>query len=396
MSMPRAVRHINETRTLESLRINGPMSRAGIARELGVTRSTASAIVASLAENGLVIESFGPVPDAERRTGRPGTNICLNADHALFLGIDVGVGRGSVAVVDFAAEVRMSREYRFPSEGADPAEVATLVAAETRAALSGLVSRENLRVANVTVPGLADFDGRVVRAPYLGWHDVPFLEVMRAALPEIEIAGLENDANAFAIADLRLSGRIDKCHAVYLFLDTGVGGCAVAGGDIVRGHSGHAGEFGHVIVGDRGYSKPALSTIPGSLESFIGRRALFARHRHYGGASISVADFLLALDGGEAAASATLGDWAHHLGRGLATLVSVLNPEKVVFSGPLAPLFQRADDAVHASLGAHLLAESHMPQLRLSKLGRDAPAIGGALLLQRDLFAYDRTLVFGA
>lgn len=397
MSMPRAVRRINEARTLDAVRINGPMSRADIARELGVTRSTASAIVASLIEFGLLTEATSAPADSEasKRTGRPGTKICLNAGHALFLGIDVGVGRGSIAVVNLAAEVRAIHEFRFSLERATPQEAAAQVAEETRRTLSTLEDPSRLRGGIVTVPGLVDFSGKVIRAPYLEWHNVAFLDLMRDALPNVELVGLENDANAVAIADMRMSPGADKRNVVYLLLDTGVGGCAVADGEVLRGHNGYAGELGHLIIGDKGYSASARSTIDGSLESYIGRQALFARHRHHGGRSERIAEFLDALEAGELAATATLADWAYHLGRGLASVVSVLNPEQIVFSGPLAPLFAHGKAAVCESLRAHLLAGSQIPELALSPLGREAPALGGALLLQRDLFAYDQDLLFG-
>ncbi|WP_068115800.1 ROK family transcriptional regulator [Tropicimonas marinistellae] len=396
MSMPRAVRHINETRTLEALRRNGPMSRADIARELGVTRSTASALVASLVDIGLLTDAPDGTtePDTEKRTGRPGTRICVNAEHAFFLGIEVGVGRGSVAVVDLSGKVRATREYRFSLERTTPQKVAELVAKDVRKTLAELGTSPQLRGGIATVPGLVDFAGHVVRAPYLGWRDVPFLDLMRAALPEVELVGLENDANAVAVADMQMTPGARK-NVVYLLLDTGIGGCAVADGKVLRGNNGYAGELGHIIIGDKGYSSSERSTVDGSLESYVGRRALFARHDHYGGRSERISDFLTALDAGEKAAVATLDDWTKQLGRGLASIVSVLNPEQIVLCGPLAPLFARGEASARASLGAHLLAGSHVPQLSLTHLGREAPAIGAALLLQHNLFAYDEELLFG-
>ncbi|WP_323687588.1 helix-turn-helix domain-containing protein [Rhizobium sp. AN88] len=58
MSMPRAVRHINEVRALDVVFRHGRISRANIAKELGMVRSTASSIVASLADEGLLIEDL--------------------------------------------------------------------------------------------------------------------------------------------------------------------------------------------------------------------------------------------------------------------------------------------------------------------------------------------------
>ena len=98
MSMPQAVRHINETRALEALFRGGPMSRAELARRLGLTRSTASSIVADLVGAGLVAEDTNEPQDRGSRTGRPG-QFAPNTHHAVFIGADIGVGHETVIAV---------------------------------------------------------------------------------------------------------------------------------------------------------------------------------------------------------------------------------------------------------------------------------------------------------
>lgn len=392
MSMPRAVRHINEVRTLEALFRAGPMSRAELARDLGLTRSTASSIVAGLVREGFVAEAAEPM-ERDGRTGRPGTQVRLNPGHAVFLGADIGVGRCTVVALDLEARVVARAARPFDPASAGPEAVADALAALIRGVVAALADPAALRGLGVAVPGLMDRDGTLLRAPILRWAHVPILRLIAERLPELGPIAAENDANAFAAAELYRAGRAAPREALYVVLDAGVGGGLVSEGRLLRGQEGYAGEIGHVFVGDGGFAE--ADTLPGALESFVGRAAVLARHRAHGGAAETIEALLAALNAGEAAAAATLADWSHYLGRGLATLVSVLNPGAIVLGGAVAPLFSRAEAAVTASLRRHLLPGHPIPSLALSPLGPDGPAVGAACLLHQRLLTIDEGLVFG-
>lgn len=392
MSMPRAVRHINETRALEALFRSGPMSRADLARQLHVTRSTASSIVAALVKAGYAEVDGAEPADRGARTGRPGTNVRLRPQRAIFVGADVGVKRGTVAAIDLAAETVALETCTFDPDRPSPEAVADQLAALIRSVVAGVQVPSAISGLNITVPGLVDHDGNVLRAPIRDWANVPILALMRERLPEIDVVGVENDANAFALADLYRAGEKAVQEAAYVFLDSGVGGALVSKGQLLRGTDGYAGEVGHMIIGEAGYVE--VTSLRGSFEGYVGRQAVLARHRHHGGDTGSVREFLDILAAGDAAARATLADWAHHLGRGLASLASILNPERIVLGGAVAALFAQAEQAVAASLRRHMPPGSRVPRVVLSALGSEAPAIGAALMLHRDAFALDERLVF--
>ena len=87
MSGTQIVRHINQARTLELLRRHKTLSRAEIARRLGLTRSTLSQLTTALVEGGLVVEDGGLV--VHSRGGRPGSGLRLNPAGATFLGAEL-------------------------------------------------------------------------------------------------------------------------------------------------------------------------------------------------------------------------------------------------------------------------------------------------------------------
>ena len=392
MSMPRAVRHINETRALSVILKRRSLSRADLARELGITRATAGSIVQSLTEAGYIEDDQGN-NDRQKRTGRPGTLVSLRSDHAIFLGAGIGVEHVVLVAIDMKADpiARQFVEADVPRLGF--AELAAMVSEAARGLASELRVPEAIQGLNVAVPGPVNFDGVVLRAPLLGWRDVPLKKYLEERLTEIPISNLDNDANAFAIADMHLCGREDKLDAVYLFIDEGVGGCVVSDGTILHGHDGFAGELGHIIVGDAGFAPQ--TRVKGSLESFIGRSALLSRHRFYGGRVESVGAFIERLRAQEPAARLALDDWAHFLGRGVATLVSAFNPERVILGGGVAAVFPFAREALQASIREHLLEGTPETEIELSPLGIDAPAYGAALIQHRQFFAMDSELLFG-
>src|ERR1700712_3197750 len=116
MSMPRAVRHINEVRILDSLYRHGVMTRADLARELGLMRSTVGNLVARMAEQGLILENAVSGSTPAGRTGRPGQDVQLNPAHSTFIGVDIGVGQMSVVAVDLLGRPIRSRSVALETE----------------------------------------------------------------------------------------------------------------------------------------------------------------------------------------------------------------------------------------------------------------------------------------
>lgn len=390
MSMPQAVRHINETRVLGTLFRTGSMSRADLARALSLTRSTAGNLVSGLVQDGLVVEEQEQLVDHGSRTGRPGHHVRLNAHHAFFLGADIGIGRLTVVALDLTGSVvgRVSRQ--FDLDRADPETVLDRLAALTRSVVAKLPAPGAVQGLGVAVPGLLDHAGNVLRAPILGWRNVPMLEILHSKLPRLATIAAENDANAFAVAELYRAGSSAPADALYMVIDAGVGGGVVSNGALLRGEDGYAGEIGHVFVGDNGFFE--MATLPGSLESFIGREAVMARFRFYGGTGRSLEDLVEALDSD--AAAMAVADWSYYLGRGIATLTSVLNPGKIVLGGPVAVLHKHAEKAVLASVKKHLLSDHPIPRIELSQLGVDGPAIGAASMMHQSMLALDKNLIF--
>jgi predicted NBD/HSP70 family sugar kinase len=391
MSMPSAVRHINEVRVLDVVFRQGKVSRANIARELGLTRSTASSIVASLTDEGLLTEDDSN-DDKSAGTGRPGTFVRLNSRYGLFIGADIGVGRINVVALDMEATVVAHEQSNFDIADARPERIVRQLAESVETITRNLAGEYHIRGLCLTAPGVIDRNGTVLRAPILGWRQEPILEKLQALIPGIPLLAAENDANAFAIAEMYQAKDDIIDTEIYIYLDAGVGGAIVNSGQLLHGQDGYAGELGHIILGDEGFVE--LATISGSFESFIGREAVLARYRFHGGSAGDVDQLVQAANRQERAALSTLKDWSFYLGRGVATLTSIFNPTRIVLGGPVAVLYELCREQVLHNVRHNLLDDHPIPEIRLSGLGPEGPAIGGASMLHKRMLSVDESLVY--
>jgi predicted NBD/HSP70 family sugar kinase len=393
LTMPQAVRHINAMRTLETLFRAGPMSRASIARQLNLTRSTASSIVADLSKTGLLVECDQPSDDDQtRRTGRPGTIVRLNARHSVFIGADIGVGRIIVVAIDLEAQVVAKRYEAFSFEESSPLDIIQHLTRMVVDVVDQLSSRYIVRGLCVVAPGIVNSKGTVVRVPIMKWRDVPVLRQLKASFPELPLIIAENDANAFAMAEHYLPGSEIPPNAIHIFMDAGVGGALMVGGRLQRGFHGHAGEIGYIAIDKRGFSD--TSSPPGSLESFIGRNAILTRHRFHGGKADTFKEFVELLEQKTNATTATIADWAYHFGRGLATLTALVDPRDIIVGGPISILLHWARGSLEASLQAHLMPGQPAPRIIRSKLDLEGPALGGAYLLHKNVMTVNESFTY--
>ncbi|HYD39514.1 MAG TPA: ROK family transcriptional regulator [Anaeromyxobacter sp.] len=382
MATPRSIRYLNEIRALNALLRAGGMSRADLARHLGMNRSSIGFIVEDLLADGLARERAAtPGPGAARRSGRPGIVVELDPDGAAFLGVEIGVDHLTVVAVDLSARERVRRTVAYPTRDRPAAAGLARAAALVEEAVGGLrLPRTRLRGVCVAVPALVR-DGVVRNALMLGWRNVPVQALLRRRLGVVPIR-VENDANAFAFGETYAGAAARADTVAFLLVENGAGGGVVIGGQLHRGASGFAGEFGQLPV--------AGADGRGHLERHIGKDAVLARYRAHGAPrSADLPHLLAALRAREPAALRTAREWGDHLARGLVAITDVLAPGRIVLGGSVAPLFPHVADRVEAAMRGELLEGLPVPRVEVSRLGPEGAAFGGACLLHQSLFAVD-------
>ncbi len=379
MTMPSTVRQMNEARVFKRLLAGGPMTRADLARDLSLTRSTIGNLVSSLITQSHVIEIEDPATEAEARRGRPGTYVSPNPDFGLFLGLDISALHLRLCAVDLLGEVQHVQSVYVDRGAHAPAEMVARAGEMLDRFKTGLPDPSIVRGLNVAVPGVIDLHGTVLRAPPLGWRGVALRDMLQARLPDIKVNALVNDANAFAFADWQKQGVPGLSNVVYIYLDEGVGGCIICDNRLVVGAEGFAGEIGHIRVGEGGFCN--LTGVGGAMENFISRRAVLQRYRDLGGCAAGLTDFLDALTRDSPRARQVLAEWAGYAGIGISILAAILNPQKVILGGRVALLLPHAAAQIEARLAQLLLPDAPRPAVEMSPLGPDATTLGTALML---------------
>lgn len=377
---PRTLRAMNDRAALDLLLAHGPLSRPRIGRLTGLSKPTASQLLARLEAAGLV-EATGV------SEGRPGPNARLyavNPRAAYAAGLDVTADRIHAAVADVTGEI--VGEFRLPATTAVPGGVVGRVAG----ALLGAAEEAGLALGAVHrlvigTPGAFDpATGRLRYAAHLpGWHSPTLLEELADALP-MPVA-YENDVNLVALAEQRTGAARGHEDFVLLWNETGLGAALVLGGRLHRGVTGGAGEVGLLPVPGTPLVRRVAQAGAGGFQELAGVRPFLrlagACGIEPGGPPyVPAAARLLAeaaeRHGEDERYARLLDAYAERLAVGVAALVAVLDPGLVVLSGAA---LRPGGEPLLARVQAHLAELSDaQPRLVLGAVER-RPVLRGAL-----------------
>ncbi|RST18123.1 ROK family transcriptional regulator [Streptomyces sp. WAC05374] len=383
---PRVLRAMNDRAALDLLLEHGPLSRTRIGKLTGLSKPTASQLLARLEAAGLVVATGVT-------EGRPGPNAQLyavNARAAYAAGLDVTPRRIRAAVADVTGAVAGEFDLATPQRPAGDAVRQVTEALDGAVKAAGITRAEVHRLV-IGTPGAFDpSTGRLRYASHLpGWHSPTLLDELAAALPmPVEY---ENDVNLVAVAEQRLGAARGHTDFVLLWNEEGLGAALVLGGRLHRGFTGGAGEVGFLPVPGTPLVRQVAKAGSGGFQELAGAQVLPRLAREYGiedvprggrgerGEHAEVAAALLA----RAAAAPDAGPhhrlldaYATGLATGLASLVAVLDPELVVLSGEV---IVAGGEALRARVQAELgeLAASR-PRLVIGGVQRN-PVLRGAL-----------------
>ena len=370
---PDEARRHNRAALIRRVHVEGPCTRATLAAELGLNRSTIKAVVDGLAESGVVTEA---VPVRRTGAGRPSLMVLPDPQAAVVLSIDVRVDRVAMAIVGLGGQILGRHSWNLHRGTRLPGEVITHVAesAELLADELALVPQ----AAGVSVPGVVRRDdGRVHEAPNLGWRDVDLGTRLASVLKlPVQVA---NDAELGALAEYVRGVARDVTDLVWVSADYGVGGGIVSGGRPLRGTAGYVGEIGHMSVRPGG--RDCYCGNRGCWETEVGEpalcRALGLPEDAPRGVVVAELRSLQTV-----AVPGPLDEFAEWLATGLVTVVNMMAPELVVLGDLFTALPPSVVDRVRGVVHERSLVSRAVGGTRIetSPLGRDAKLVGAAEL----------------
>ncbi len=237
---------------------------------------------------------------------------------------DIGGSKIAAARVERSGRITHALETPTPREGGRTAVDAVI----------GLLERlpqAGICALGVDVPGLASPDGRVWAPNIAGWKDVPLGVSLRRRfrLPVI----VESDRSAFVVGEAWRGVARKRRDVIFLIVGTGIGAGILSSGQLIKGHAGLAGAVGWMAVRDQ--FSPEYESV-GCLESLSAGPGISRAATRYFRRKINSRELVARAHQGDENARQLLREAGHHLGLGLANLVSTLNPEIIVIGGGVA------------------------------------------------------------
>ena len=332
----RTSREINRTIALNIVRARQPLSRADLARAMGVRRGAVSLIVNDLLKDGAIVE--GATGDAVR--GRKPTFLYIDTNRRAVVAIDIRISQTSLMLADLVGKP-IGGIVTLPTER-DPKTLVKSLATRIKRMLADHGEIDACTGIGVAVPGMVERPSmRVLHAPTLGWHDVDLRDMLaRATGMPVEI---ENSGRVCALAQLWAMHGADSPTGDFVFVSAsdGLGVGVSFQREVLRGRHNLAGEFGHLLLSMDGPKCSCGSN--GCWEAYVSNRATLARYfgtePNAEGATLSsdftIDDLLARALGSDLKARAAVQTTGKYLGVGLALIVNALDPSAVYVGGEI-------------------------------------------------------------
>lgn len=369
---------------LRRLYFDGGASRLDLARRTSLSPATIGNVISELLADRIVIETGQLDSDG----GRPAVLVEMNADYAAVIGVDVGETGAAIELFDLTLRklAAVEKPLSLPRESPEP--LVALVAEGVEEVLREAgVSAEQVLGIGIGVPGVVVHEGEeYVHAPSLGWDEVPLLQLLQAALPAPVL--LDNGAKTMGRAEAWFGAGRGASNVIVALIGTGVGAAVLVDGQVQRGATSSAGEWGHTTVVIDG--RECRCGASGCLEAYVGAPGILASYRLARRARATaqldeqraLERLLEKAERGEKAALEALRETGRYLGVGIANLVNLLNPDKIVLGGWAGLILgERLLPLVREEVARHALRPAlERVEIELCQLGPDAVALGAATL----------------
>ncbi|NIL75049.1 D-allose kinase [Rhodococcus sp. B10] len=361
------------------------ITRATAAQRLGISSGGATDLVARLRAHELLDE----VPAPSKGRGRPTTVLQPHARGPLVIAADLRPKDWSLALADIGGQPKFVTPT--PLDSPDPAQLVAEVASAIRDAYDREPGR--VRAVSVSVAGTVS-DDRLVQFTPRGWSDVD-LSPLTAALPRhLDIPLLiGNDATLAGLAEARTGAAHGAGTALHLMIGVGLGGALVVDGVPAMGAHGAAGEYGHIPFGDPSQVCPCGAQ--GCWDLTIDGRALA---RHIGEkAPVDPIAYARGIAGGNKLSDnrirGAFDAVATSIGRGIAGLVNLHDPDVVTLGGLAPTLRGAASDSFDAAYRQGLMAfrKNAAPPVLDGLHGDDGP-LHGAVAIGLDHVTSEQSL----
>jgi glucokinase-like ROK family protein len=396
------LREMNLAAIMNHVRERAPVSRTALAGATGLNKTTVSSLVRELIDRGFLHE----INTWSNGIGRPAVMLELNPQAGCIISCEIGVDFILVIRANFSSEIVWRHQERTQPELGQDAIMQRVLALLHRATEPQSGCRTRLLGLAIGIPGLIDQEsGTVLFAPNLGWQNIPVRDLLRAEFDTPLF--VDNEANLAALGEYYFGAATGYDEVLYISDGVGLGGGIVRNGQLFKGATGFAGEFGHMTMDPNGLECNCGNR--GCWETLVSQRALFrlVREAIEAGQStlvtqlvngdldrMSIATVVQAARANDSVALEALATIGRYLGIGIANLVNALNPKLVVFGGILSLAWDYLAPAIREELHRRALRwNESAARLVLARHGFDACVMGGIAMLYYAILTQPATMV---
>jgi len=367
------IRKWNLSSIFKAIRKQGPIPRIELTEITGCSAGTVSNHVRTLIKKGFVIETKKGISSG----GRKPIQLMINPQKAYIFSIEIEVNQ--IKIVMFDLEIKVAMKSIIPIIYKDDYKK-TLE--QVFFEMDKMIEEKNLRLDNflgigVAVPGLIDKEKGILEfAPNLGWKNVYISKIFKDKfnLPVI----LDNEAKAAAIGEREfIYPKMDNM--VFISINEGIGCGVILNGELYRGASGNAGEFGHIIIDTNG---PACHCgNKGCWETLASESSIVNRYLKLSNSNkeLTKKEIYQLGKNGDKKVIEIFSETGRNIGIGLVNIVNGLSPELLVIGGGIVEIKDYVYEEIIKKLEEGALSVSYRNvEIKFSKLGSLAAVYGMA------------------
>jgi len=382
------MKQANEVAIFECVRRNGPLTRREVQKITELSWGTVSKVMAAGIHSKLFVEVIKTVTKA----GRSPTCIDINTDRNLILALDINVVGISAVVVNLKGDVKQMVSENIKSFEAD--DILEQIDVIIAMILGSYINTDSTVLGlGAALQGSVNVEAgiSVFNPHFKDWKNIPFKEHLEKKfhLPVY----VEHDPNCLALSEL-IFGQHDKIeNAIFIRYGMGIGMSIIQDGQIVRGRDGNAGEIGHMIMieaGDTCYcgNKGCLETLASATsiikaagDEYLKRNGSFSLKRRE-----VIKRLALEAGNGNAKIAKIFKKAGKYMGRGIANVVNILNPDQVILCGIMTQYRHLYADDLLAAAQNSIWSDSSL-NIRYSAGDRYQVAVGAAGILVNNILS---------
>ncbi|MGP4041075.1 ROK family transcriptional regulator [Gracilibacillus sp. D59] len=385
---------INKSTILNMIRLEGPISRADIAKKTELAPPTVSSIVSELIEEHMVIEKVG---EAKTQGGRKPLMLSINVNAAYVIGIYAAAEVVEAIITTLDGNIVTSYMKTIQNIRSKNEYITIILESIEKVVAKSSVDKQAISGIGVAMHGLVDADnGKVIFSPHLNLENISLKEEIEKVYPVSVF--IENDVRTLTLAESWYGEGKDVSDFTCISIGLGIGSGIFINNQIYSGLFHGAGEIGHTIV-DLNGSKCRCGNF-GCLETFASEAAILNKVKKSIrlGKSTVINDWLheedeltfeMVLKAAEEDDSITkeaLEEAGRYLGIAIANLNNLLTPSKVILEGRVFSAGDVVLNPLKDMVKNSSLKKTNHNEIVLSKLGKKGMAVGAVTLVLRELF----------